>query len=129
MFPSFYSTGGGGGGGGSGGLNGPRGHTAGLLPEGLIWTYIVQLSSALRAIHTAGLACRVMDPTKILSLSFFEDEAAIERWRTLAAHRSAQAKGRGGIFDDYRLRIASVIRDYGMNERAEAPEDSRASHG
>ncbi|XP_041463610.1 PAN2-PAN3 deadenylation complex subunit Pan3-like isoform X4 [Lytechinus variegatus] len=60
---------GGGGGGSSGGLNGPRGHSAGLLPEGLIWTYIVQLSSALRAIHTAGLACRVMDPTKILILS------------------------------------------------------------
>jgi heme-degrading monooxygenase HmoA len=71
----------------------------------------------------------LMDPTKILSLSFFEDEAAIERWRTLAAHRGAQAKGRGGIFDDYRLRIAGVIRDYGMFERAEAPSDSRASHG
>ena len=71
----------------------------------------------------------LMDPTKILSLSFFEDEAAIERWRTLAAHRGAQAKGRGGIFDDYRLRIAGVVRDYGMFERAEAPSDSRASHG
>lgn len=77
----------------------------------------------------------LMDPTKILSLSFFEDEAAIERWRTLAAHRRAQSKGRGGangtdpIFDNYRLRIASVIRDYGMFERAEAPADSRASHG
>ncbi|XP_066475691.1 PAN2-PAN3 deadenylation complex subunit PAN3 isoform X2 [Tiliqua scincoides] len=43
----------------------PRQH-AGLLPESLIWAYIVQLSSALRTIHTAGLACRVMDPTKIL---------------------------------------------------------------
>lgn len=71
----------------------------------------------------------LMDPTKILSLSFFEDEAAIERWRTLAAHRRAQSKGRGGIFDNYRLRIASVIRDYGMLERDEAPADSRASHG
>ncbi|XP_072171450.1 PAN2-PAN3 deadenylation complex subunit pan3-like, partial [Diadema setosum] len=57
------------GGGGGGGLNGPRGHSTSLLPEGLIWTYIVQLSSALRAIHTAGLACRVMDPTKILILN------------------------------------------------------------
>lgn len=69
IFLSLYSTGGGGGGGGSSGPNGPRGHSAGLLPEGLIWTYIVQLSSALRAIHTAGLACRVMDPTKILILA------------------------------------------------------------
>jgi len=71
----------------------------------------------------------LMDPSKILSLSFFEDEAAIERWRTLQAHRSAQSKGRRGIFDDYRLRIAGVIRDYGMFDRAEAPADSQATHG
>ncbi|MEM9012405.1 MAG: antibiotic biosynthesis monooxygenase [Pseudomonadota bacterium] len=68
------------------------------------------------------------DPGKILSLSFFEDEAAIARWRNLSAHRGAQAKGRGGIFDDYRLRIAGVIRDYGMFDRAEAPADSRDAH-
>ena len=41
----------------------------------------------------------------------------------------AQAKGRAGVFADYRLRVASVIRDYGMNERAEAPRDSRKAHG
>lgn len=68
------------------------------------------------------------DPRKILSLSFFEDEAAIARWRNLSAHRGAQKKGRGGIFDDYRLRIASVIRDYGMFDREQAPVDSRKAH-
>ena len=68
------------------------------------------------------------DPRKILSLSFFEDEAAIGRWRNLSAHRGAQAKGRGGVFDDYRLRVASVIRDYGMFDRAQAPSDSRKAH-
>lgn len=68
------------------------------------------------------------DPRKILSLSFFEDEAAIARWRNLAAHRRAQAKGRGGVFDGYRLRIAGVIRDYGMHDRAEAPADSNRAH-
>lgn len=68
-------------------------------------------------------------PGKLLSLSFFEDEAAVERWRTLTAHRGAQSKGRGGVFADYRLRVAHVIRDYGMFDRAEAPEDSRAAHG
>lgn len=68
------------------------------------------------------------DPRKILSLSFFEDEAAIARWRTLNAHRGAQAKGRQGVFDDYRLRIASVVRDYGMFDRAQAPTDSKALH-
>ncbi len=68
------------------------------------------------------------DPRKILSLSFFEDEDAIVRWRNLAAHRGAQARGRRGVFDDYRLRIASVLRDYGMFDRAQAPADSRKAH-
>ena len=68
-------------------------------------------------------------PDKLLSLSFFEDEAAIARWRSLAAHRRAQAKGRGGIFRDYRLRIAAVHRDYGMFDRQHAPDDSRSAHG
>ena len=65
---------------------------------------------------------------KMLSLSFFRDEAAVEAWRNVAEHRVAQAKGRGGVFKDYRLRIASVIRDYGMNDRAEAPADSKVVH-
>jgi heme-degrading monooxygenase HmoA len=69
------------------------------------------------------------EPGKLLSLSFWRDEAAIRAWRNLDAHRSAQDKGRGGIFADYRLRVAGVIRDYGMTERAEAPDDSRACYG
>jgi len=69
------------------------------------------------------------NPDKLLSLSFFEDEAAVARWRKLVAHRGAQAKGRGGIFTDYHLRIAHVIRDYGMFDRAQAPDDSREVHG
>lgn len=68
------------------------------------------------------------DPRKLLSLSFFEDENAVARWRNLSAHRGAQMKGRGGVFDDYRLRIASVIRDYGMFDRAQAPEDAKKAH-
>lgn len=68
------------------------------------------------------------DPSKVLSLSFFEDEAAIASWRTLAAHRNAQSKGRGSIFDDYRLRIAHVVRDYGMFDRAQAPHDIKLEH-
>ena len=65
---------------------------------------------------------------KILSLSFFRDEAAVIAWRNLEAHRGAQARGRGGVFADYRLRVASVMRDYGMNEREQAPADSRERH-
>ena len=65
---------------------------------------------------------------KILSLSFWRDEEAVRRWRNLAGHREAQALGRSGVFADYRLRIASVVRDYGMTDRAEAPQDSRSVH-
>lgn len=66
--------------------------------------------------------------SKILSLSFFRDEKAIADWRALAAHREAQSAGRGGIFTDYRLRVAGVIRDYGMTDRTDAPVDSRDVH-
>lgn len=68
------------------------------------------------------------DEGKVLSLSFWRDEAAVRAWRNVEAHRGAQAKGRGGVFSDYRLRVASVMRDYGMRERAQAPQDSRAVH-
>jgi heme-degrading monooxygenase HmoA len=70
------------------------------------------------------------NPAKLLSLSFWEDEAAVARWRNHPAHRAAQAAGRAGIFAGYRLRVAAVLRDYGMEARREqAPEDSRARHG
>ncbi len=69
------------------------------------------------------------DPDKLLSLSIFRDEAAVNAWRNLAEHRTAQAAGRGGIFSGYRIRVAAVLRDYGLNERDEAPADSRERHG
>lgn len=68
------------------------------------------------------------EPGKILSLSFFRDEAAVQAWRNTQEHRMAQAKGRGGVFADYRLRVAHVLRDYGMQERDQAPADSRELH-
>ena len=67
-------------------------------------------------------------PGRILSLSFWRDEAAVAAWRNLGEHRAAQATGRGEVFRDYRLRIAAVLRDYGMNEREEAPADSRVAN-
>ena len=69
------------------------------------------------------------NPGKLLSISFFEDEAAVQRWRQLTAHRGAQRKGREEIFEGYRLRVCHVLRDYGMEDRAEAPRDSLAEHG
>lgn len=71
----------------------------------------------------------ITDPKKVLSLSFWRDEAAVIAWRKTSAHRTSQEAGRGGVFAGYRLRVASVMRDYGMNDRAEAPEDSRLVHG
>jgi heme-degrading monooxygenase HmoA len=70
----------------------------------------------------------IAEPEKMLSLSFFRDEAAVKDWRNRPHHRATQGRGRGGVFKDYRLRIASVMRDYGMNEREQAPADSRAAH-
>jgi len=69
------------------------------------------------------------DEGKVLSLSFWRDEAAVRRWRELESHRAAQARGRAGIFSDYRLRVATVVRDYTMTDRAQAPADSRVRHG
>jgi len=66
---------------------------------------------------------------KFVSLSFWRDEEAVRKWRNLRKHREAQAQGRGGIFSGYRLRICTVVRDYGMSERGEAPQDSVAAHG
>jgi heme-degrading monooxygenase HmoA len=69
------------------------------------------------------------NPDKLLSVSFFRDEAALDEWRRLTQHRKAQKAGRSNFFKDYRLRVAHVLRDYGMEDRDEAPADSRALHG
>ena len=64
-------------------------------------------------------------PGKLLSLSFWRDETAVSTWRNLEKHRAAQRAGRNGIMSDYRLRVASVVRDYDMQDRSAAPEDSK----
>ncbi|WP_273187278.1 antibiotic biosynthesis monooxygenase family protein [Hyphomonas adhaerens] len=68
-------------------------------------------------------------PGKYLSLSFWRDEAAVQAWRNLPPHRGAQARGRKDLFRDYRLRVAHVVRDYGLMDRDGAPDDSRETHG
>ena len=71
----------------------------------------------------------VTEPGKLLSLSIWRDEEAVAKWRAVEAHRIAQANGREKLFLNYRLRVAGVIRDYGMHEREQAPPDNRAIHG
>lgn len=63
---------------------------------------------------------------KILSLSFWETEAAIETWRNLLEHRSAQQRGKNALFHSYRIRVAEVVRDYSESARIEAPADSNS---
>ncbi|MEP6928343.1 MAG: antibiotic biosynthesis monooxygenase [Ginsengibacter sp.] len=70
----------------------------------------------------------IYNPEKVLSLSFWKDEESIKQWRSVEMHRWAQSKGRESIFKDYHLRIATVIRDYGMFDREQAPVDSKAFH-
>ena len=69
------------------------------------------------------------EPGKMLSLSFWRDEEAVRQWRNLEAHRRTQEQGRKNFFADYRLSVAQVTRSYGMHDRAEVPDDSRAAHG
>lgn len=68
------------------------------------------------------------DPQKLLSLSFWQDEAAVAAWRNTAEHRTAQAVGRAGVFRDYHVRITEISREYGLADRADAPPDSKAAH-
>lgn len=70
----------------------------------------------------------LVDERKILSLSFWENEEAIERWRNLEKHRKAQSRGRESLFADYRIRVGSISRDYSMKNRTQVPEDSKAVH-
>ena len=65
----------------------------------------------------------IADESKILSLSFWRDEEAVKRWRTHLEHRKAQSAGRSGIFRNYRLRVASILRDYSLSERSQVPRD------
>ena len=71
----------------------------------------------------------ISDKGKFLSLQFWKDEESVRKWRNLQKHREAQKKGRAGIFKSYRLRIASVVRDYTQDSRKEAPKDSVEVHG
>ena len=70
----------------------------------------------------------LVDSKKILSLSFWRDEAAVSQWRNLEEHRMAQAKGRGSLFADYRIRVGSISRDYSMLDREQTPVDSKSIH-
>lgn len=64
-------------------------------------------------------------PGRYLSLSFWRDADAVRRWRNQGQHRLGQQEGRDSVFADYRLRVAEVLRDYGLHDREQVPQDSR----
>ena len=66
----------------------------------------------------------ITNPNKLLSISLFDNEAAVEEWRNLSAHRKMQSKGRKELFEDYDIKFVQVLRNYSMLERKEAPTDS-----
>ena len=67
------------------------------------------------------------EPSRLLSLSFWRDEEAVARWRQMEADRHTQRLGRASIFRDYRLRVAAVVRDYGMHDRSNSMPASTLS--
>jgi heme-degrading monooxygenase HmoA len=71
----------------------------------------------------------VVEPGKFVALSFWRDEEAITAWRNVTEHRRIQNGSRKGVFDDYRLRVATVTRDYSMHNRTQAPADSVEANG
>ena len=54
---------------------------------------------------------------KLLSLSFWRDEDAVKRWHTHVGHQAAQREGKERVFKDFRIRVATVIRDYTLKDR------------
>ena len=104
------------------------------LAEGKVEEYLeiaAQLKPQLEAIDgfiSIERFSSLVNDGKVLSLSFWRDETAVKAWRNLESHRNAQEKGRGGVFSDYRLRVAEVSRDYGMESREQAPDDSKKVH-
>ncbi|MGY9011394.1 MAG: antibiotic biosynthesis monooxygenase family protein [Rhodobacterales bacterium] len=96
-----------------------------------IWNSAAELKPVLERINgfiSVELFQSLTKPKKILSLSFFEDKEAIAQWRNLTGHRRTQGKGRNSVFSEYRLRIVTVVRNYGRFNRGEAPMDSRFIH-
>ena len=65
------------------------------------------------------------DHNKLLSLSFWEDEASVTQWRNLEDHRYAQSEGRDSLFSDYRIRVGNIIRDHSLSERHQVPKDHK----
>ena len=95
------------------------------------WEEYLDMASALRPLlgNIEGFISverfqSLTQPEKVLSLSFWTDEESVKQWRNVEVHRTAQKAGREKIFNDYRIRVATVVRDYGLNERQEAPGDS-----
>lgn len=47
-----------------------------------------------------------------ITVSYWRDVESARAWKDVAAHRVAQSRGRERWYEDYRVRIATVHRDY-----------------
>lgn len=66
----------------------------------------------------------IVEERKLLSMSVWENEEAVQKWRNLEVHRYSQALGRDAIFESYRITVTKTIRSYTEKDRLEAPTDS-----
>lgn len=66
---------------------------------------------------------------KLLSMSVWKDESAVERWRNTLEHRMSQKEGRNSLFECYKITVYFTIRKYSEKDRAEAPTDTKQYFG
>ena len=66
----------------------------------------------------------LVNERKLMSLSVWDSEEAVENWRKHEEHRMSQQQGRNTLFESYHITVASKIRSYSNIERSEAPKDS-----
>ncbi len=71
----------------------------------------------------------LIDEGKLLSLSVWESEEAVSKWRNQTKHRMGQQEGRDSIFESYTITVTSKIRSYSNIDRTEAPLDSNKTFG
>ena len=61
---------------------------------------------------------------KLLSVSIWESEESVKKWRNFSAHRIAQKHGRLHDYVDYSITVVTPLRTYTMTNREHAPSDS-----
>ena len=80
------------------------------------------LSDAKGFIHSERFSS-LNEEGKLLSLNVWENEESVKKWRNELHHRMSQSEGRERLFENYRITVAYVIREYDDYNRREAQEE------